>query len=341
MEVIAYRDASAFDELKDEWQVLVEHSCTNTIFSTWEWHKNWWHAYHPGDLWVLAIRGDGNRLLGIASMFIEHNETHGRTVRHVGCEDVTDYLDFIIDRDCTGPVYQALVSYLVAHQDEYDLLNLCNVPEASPSTQAFVDGLKAENYDVTVSQQDVCPVIELPEDFETYLSNLDKKQRHEVRRKLRRAEGQRKMGSLDWYIVDESHDLEVEMDHFLRLMAASHPEKAGFLEEGTHVTFFKSIVPAALARGWLQLNFLTINETPVATYLNFDYNDHILVYNSGLDPEEYGQFSPGIVLLAYTIEHAIEEGRELFDFLRGDEQYKYRMGGKDTTVLNVRAQRAN
>jgi CelD/BcsL family acetyltransferase involved in cellulose biosynthesis len=92
-----------------------------------------------------------------------------------------------------------------------------------------------------------------------------------------------------------------------------------------------------LKRGWLQLNFLVVNDTPVATYLNFDYNDHILVYNSGLDPAEYGHLSPGIVLLAYTIEHAIELKRDVFDFLRGDEQYKYRMGGTDTSVMNLRA----
>jgi hypothetical protein len=145
----------------------------------------------------------------------------------VGCEDVTDYLDFIIDEDCTGPVYQAIATHLVENRDNFDLLNLCNIPAASPSMDDFVNILKSEGFEVTVKQQDVCPVIELPDDFETYVSNLDKKQRHEVRRKLRRAEGQRQMNALDWYIVDETHNLDEEIDKFLHLMAASHPEKAG------------------------------------------------------------------------------------------------------------------
>ncbi|MDL1883917.1 GNAT family N-acetyltransferase, partial [Anaerolineae bacterium CFX8] len=74
-----------------------------------------------------------------------------------------------------------------------------------------------------------------------------------------------------------------------------------------------------------------------ATYLNFVYNRHVLVYNSGLLPGEYGHLSPGIVLLAYNIRHAIENNAVVFDFLRGNEVYKYRMGAQDTRVFMLRA----
>jgi CelD/BcsL family acetyltransferase involved in cellulose biosynthesis len=165
---------------------------------------------------------------------------------------------------------------------------------------------------------------------------LDKKQRHEVRRKLRRAEGASE--KVDWYIVDENRNLVEEMDRFLRLMAASHMQKAAFLGDAQNVKFFRSIVPVAFRNGWLQLSFLTIGGEAAAAYLNFDYGGKILVYNSGLLPDQYGHLSPGIVLLAYNIRHAIEAGRGLFDFLRGNEIYKYRMGGRDTQVYMLRAQ---
>jgi CelD/BcsL family acetyltransferase involved in cellulose biosynthesis len=71
--------------------------------------------------------------------------------------------------------------------------------------------------------------------------------------------------------------------------------------------------------------------------LNFDYNGQILVYNSGLQQTEFGHLSPGIVLLSYNIQHAIESGRTLFDFLQGNESYKYRMGGQDSHVYNLEA----
>jgi CelD/BcsL family acetyltransferase involved in cellulose biosynthesis len=96
----------------------------------------------------------------------------------------------------------------------------------------------------------------------------------------------------------------------------------------------------AFEKGWLQLSFLTINGVAAATYLNFDYKRHILVYNSGLLPGGYGHLSPGIVLLAHNIRYAIETKHNVFDFLRGSESYKYRLGGRDKAVFMLKAHRS-
>jgi CelD/BcsL family acetyltransferase involved in cellulose biosynthesis len=64
-----------------------------------------------------------------------------------------------------------------------------------------------------------------------------------------------------------------------------------------------------------------------------------MVYNSGLDPAVYGHLSPGIVLLARLVEYAIDTERTVFDFLRGDEPYKYDMGGQDTQVYRMEIRR--
>ncbi|MCD4684469.1 MAG: GNAT family N-acetyltransferase, partial [Anaerolineae bacterium] len=81
--------------------------------------------------------------------------------------------------------------------------------------------------------------------------------------------------------------------------------------------------------------FMTAGGEPAAAYLNFVYNNGVLVYNSGLNPGAHGHLSPGIVLLARLIELAINEGRSVFDFLRGDEQYKYDMGGQNTQIVQL------
>jgi CelD/BcsL family acetyltransferase involved in cellulose biosynthesis len=60
------------------------------------------------------------------------------------------------------------------------------------------------------------------------------------------------------------------------------------------------------------------------------------VYNSGLR-QKFMEYSPGIVLLAENIREAIEQGYELFDFLRGNEDYKYRMGGENTEIFMLKA----
>jgi CelD/BcsL family acetyltransferase involved in cellulose biosynthesis len=337
----AYTQPDLFDELKSEWNELVQRSITNRVFSTWEWQQTWWQVYCPGSLWVITCRDEQGKLLGIAPWFIEDHprkddpQQTERMVRSIGCVDVTDYLDVIVDQNHSDIVFECLADYVNQHREDFDVIDLCNIPEKSPTREKFIAALEAHNFKITVQQQEVCPIIDLPNDFDIYLDSLDKKQRHELRRKLRRAEGAPE--NVDWYIVGDSHNLDAELDCFLHLMAASGVEKAEFLKDSRNLAFFRSMVHAVYEQGWLQLSFLTIGGTPAATYMNFDYDKQILVYNSGLAPSEYGHLSPGIVLLCHNIRHAIETGHTVFDFLRGNESYKYRMGGKDHPVYMLRA----
>jgi CelD/BcsL family acetyltransferase involved in cellulose biosynthesis len=136
------------------------------------------------------------------------------------------------------------------------------------------------------------PSIPLPGDFETYLAGIDKKQRHEIRRKMRRAE---ESGSnLRWYIVEDEAATRREMDGFLHLMAQD-PEKAAFLTDVMR-SQMKSSIHAAFRAGWLQLAFLEVDGEKACGYLNFDYDNKIWVYNSGLD-RKFMDLSPGWVLL--------------------------------------------
>jgi CelD/BcsL family acetyltransferase involved in cellulose biosynthesis len=322
-----------FYSLQSEWNVLLAANATNEIFLTWQWQSTWWEVYRPGDLWVITARDDSGRLVGIAPWFIEQPT---RTVRSIGCVEVTDYLDVLVQPDLREEFFAALSDFVVEHRKDYRCLDLCNIPGETPTLEAFSAELRDRGFTVMVKDEDVCPFIPLPTSFEDYLNQLDKKQRHELRRKMRRAEDNPD-DKVEWYIVGRDHDLDAEMERFLGLMSASHPEKARFLQESHHRKFFKTIMPRLAECGWLPLSFLTVNGEIAATFLNFDYNNRILVYNSGLMPTQYSHLSPGIVLLVYIIRHAIDQGREVFDFLQGNEEYKYRMGAQDRPVKMLEA----
>lgn len=333
MELTAYRDASAFALLASEWTGLLQRAPIDHIFYTWEWQKTWWDAYQPGDLLILTCRLDG-QLVGVAPLFVT-GAPGERRAQVIGCVDVTDYLDLIVDAAQLESVYSAVAEFLAANRDQIDQLDFCNIPLDSPTTELLPQMLEARGFSVVVEQQEVCPVIALPPHWSDYLGLLDKKQRHEIRRKIRRAQGSEKL--IDWYIVNGSQNLDEEVSQFIRLMAVSDKDKEEFLQDSGNMRFFKNIVPLLHERGWLQLNFLTVNDERAAAYINFVYGDRVLVYNSGLDHRDFGDLSPGIVLLAYNIRHAIEQGFQVYDFLRGNEAYKYRMGGRDTSVMNIRA----
>ncbi len=331
MKLETFSHEAIFQALEAEWNPLLQRSHSNLIFLTFQWQRIWWEAYHPGTLHILTARDETGTLLGIAPWFVQENDG-SRILRAIGCVDVTDYLDVIVAPPHRAAFLSALAKHLADQTAEIDRLHLCNVPESSPLLEEWPPILQAHGFVTTVEQQEVCPVIQLPATWDDYLSLLDKKQRHELRRKLRRAGDQ-----VDWYIVGPGDDLAAATQAFLRLMALSSPDKAAFLGDTDNVAFFHALIPSLMAAGWLQLSFLTVAGEPAAAYLNFDYNDRIMVYNSGQDIGRFGALSAGIVLLAHTIRHAIDSGRNAFDFLRGDETYKYQMGGRDTRVFELSA----
>ncbi|MEM6282846.1 MAG: GNAT family N-acetyltransferase [Chloroflexota bacterium] len=335
MNLKTYTDATLFDDLEPTWNELVGRSIKNTPFNTWEWNSAWWAAYHPGDLHVVTVTAEDGTLLGIGPWFIENGDD-GRILRLIGHVDVTDYMDLIVDAGQRDAVYRCFADYLKNNTGAFDSIGLANIMQDSPTYTEFPDILREVGFTVDFEENDVAPLIHLPDSYDAYLSDsLDSKQRKEIKRKMRKAEGG--LYDIQWYIVTAEHDLKTESDRFLQLMESADTEKAEFLQNAQHVDFFNRIVPVASALGWLQLMFITIDGDACAAYLNFDYGNRIYVYNSGLDPNIGGALGPGIILLQYAIQHSIDADRDTFDFLRGNEQYKYRMGGTDTHIYQLNA----
>jgi CelD/BcsL family acetyltransferase involved in cellulose biosynthesis len=136
--------------------------------------------------------------------------------------------------------------------------------------------------------------------------------------------------------VEDEASLDEEIDAFLKLMSHDHHKEA-FLSDVMR-SQMHAAVHKAFQAGWLQLVFLEIGGQKAAAYLNFDFDNRIWLYNSGIN-FDFNYYSPGWVLLAYIIQWGIENGREALDFMRGDEDYKYRFGGVDRYVLRVQIER--
>jgi CelD/BcsL family acetyltransferase involved in cellulose biosynthesis len=337
LSVYAYHDTDAFEALAEEWNELLHRSATDTIFLTLEYQRTWWQQLGEGELLVLAVHDDAGGLVGIAPLFTTTNQQGERALATVGCVEVTDYLDFIVAQGQEEAVYATFVDYLAGSDaPAWDLLDLCNVHQDSPMLKILPALAEMQSWTVSIARDDVCPVVQLPGTWEEYLEMLDGKQRREIRRKLRHVGGP---GTVDWYIVGLEHNLETEMEDFLDLMAASAQDKADFLTPRMR-NFFRQLAHVIYDAGWLQLVFLQIAERKAAAYLNFVYNNRVMVYNSGLDWRTFPKLGAGIILTAYTIRHAIEQGYTVFDFMQGGERYKYQFGGQDVKVQRLLIRRA-
>jgi len=333
MEFNLHNDFSEIDS--SNWNALVEGSIADTPFSRYEYLSGWWKTLGGGE-WenpklVLISATEDDRLIGIAPLFI-HEYDGQQALLLLGSIEISDYLDLIV-READLPRFLAgLLDFLASsHADAWSALDWYNLPDASPTLAA----LKAEsdkrgwNYHEEIYRP--TPRIALNGSFEDYLAGLDKKQRHEIRRKMRRAA---ESGRVRFYIVDKDADLEPELESFYQLMVQD-PNKAEFLHDDMRDQMSRTI-RAAHEHGYLWLAFLEIDGIKAAATLCFDYRNKLWGYNSGVS-FDFKELSPGWVIMAYDIQWCCENGRYEFDFMRGDEEYKYRMGGVNRYVMRVRA----
>ncbi len=344
MQFELFRDPAVFAQLRGEWNALLDRSVTRVPFLRAEYQQAWW-AQRGGGEWpqaelvVVTARGDDGALLGVAPLFQARNRDGRLALLLIGSIEISDYLDFVVARPDVEAFCTGLLDRLTRDDvPAWEVLDLYNVPAPSPTRAAL--GRAAEVRGWTAGEQLLMPVpaIHLPGDWETYLATMvEKKERQEIRRKMRRAEGGG--DEVTWNMVTgpNGRDLDAATDSLLALMS-HNPDKAGFLTPAMREQFHL-IVRAAAENGWLRLAFLKVRGENAAAYLTFDYGNRLYIYNSAIEPR-FNALSPGWVLLGYLLRWAIENKRDAFDFLRGDEDYKFRFGAVAGKIFRVQAGRA-
>ncbi|HKW93008.1 MAG TPA: GNAT family N-acetyltransferase [Methylomirabilota bacterium] len=324
MKIDALPGFATLDEAR--WNGLLERSRLPAVFLTWQWQTEWSEAFAPaGTLQILTATADAGALTGVLPLY---EDVPGRR-RIIGGVDVSDYLDAIAVAGREEEVWQALLQHASTQSAEWDLHGIRGASPSATLLPALAPGCGRK---ATVEREDRCPVLALPKSWDEYLGRLSGKDRHELRRKMRRLERElpgvtvRSHAAFDGW--DES------LTRFLTLHRLSKVGKARFMDERME-RFFRSVTARLAAAGWARLWFLDFEGAAVAAFLCIEYAGSVGLYNSGFDPAR-AVLAPGIVLLGHVIRDAIERGFPTFDFLRGEEPYKYSFGPSPEDVFNVK-----
>jgi len=336
MAIKIIQSESDFHGLRDEWNSLLLKSASHVPFLRHEYLTSWWATlgggeWTKGNLEIIVSRDKNNNLLGIAPFF--HLD---QRILFLGSFEISDYLDLIASPDLLPAFVDDIFRVLESSEiPPWQVLDLYNLPEDSPTIPILHQAAAKLGWQTKEEVLQPAPSLPLPGTWDDYLNTLDDRYRHEIERKLRRADNY--FLPVDWYTVEEEKQLEGELESFLELMAHK-PEKASFLT-GKMTEQIKTAAWEAFRAGWLQLAFLTVGDIKAAGYLNFDFNQKIWIYNSGINPL-FENLSPGWVLLSKIIHWGIKSGRFEIDFMRGDEPYKYHFGGTDKRVLQIQVSRS-
>ncbi len=313
-----YYSLDSFDGLDSDWRTIQSKVTSSSIFSSPEWSRTWWEHFGNGSrLYLGAVKTD-NLTIGIAPLMVRES-----TACFIGSIDLCDYLDFIVKPGEEKIFFKVLLDNL--NEEGITTLDLALLKPDSPALTVLVNTAKDLGWETSVSREDVSLILDLPAGWEDYLKLLSGKQRHELMRKMRRLN---EAGEINFRSTDRNTSAEMEI--FFKLFRDSREDKAEFLTLQRE-KFITSIAAAMSAINSLRLNILELNTSPIAATMCFDYRNDVYLYNSGYDPG-YGWLSVGLISKALCVKDNIQRSKKRFDFLKGDEKYKYHLGGHEISL---------
>jgi len=298
---------------KEEWNLLLSESETNTIFQTYEWVWAWWTAFgQTRSLFLVEVR-DGDNLLALAPLMLDWSGRK-RSLRFIG-EGNSDYCDFIVGerkQDALIAIFDAIASW-----EEWDVIQLKNVPESSTTIAAVREFCGRTGKRYFEANGIPCPTL-IIRGHEAYARSVTRKKTIRKRHNYLKKTGDLKVFHLE--TVEEAFryfDLFVGQ-HIKRWSGTSSPSL--FLRNCTR-EFYWNLIKALLPRGLLLFTVLEYEGRSIAFHFGFDYGSKVIWYKPSFDTD-YARLSPGTVLLKYLIEYCIDEGRDELDFTIGDEPFK-------------------
>jgi hypothetical protein len=314
----------SWNEVEKEWDDVFNSFSYNRIFQSPKVKKIWWKYFGKDNLYkILVITYSNNKL-------ISPLKVQGKTCSFIGSTDLFDYQDLIYSNYQDIDLGLEKLVNFISNDLSVEELILNSIPDNSPTIKKMSKYLEQNNWQVDLTEEDVSPRISLPSTFDEYLSSLSKKNRHEIRRKLRRLD---KIKDVEEYEFSKYQDIKDNLDDFFKLLRMSSDEKKEFMNLSRE-NFFRDLSLELSLQNQTRLRFLDIENIRVATSLSFVTNGTKYLYNSGYDPE-YRDLSVGVLNHIFAIKNSISEKNKVFDFMRGDEVYKYRLGGVNETISKL------
>jgi len=315
--------AETIEDLYAYWHdplLPLQWSC---LFLLPPWLKAWQSAFAKDMHSEILVYRNRNDIIGITPLLYQGNKA-----MVIGSKNVCDYSDLISNPNHRKLFLHSLCDYL-GSKDIMEF-HINGVTEENTLYTLLPEIAAHSGYKYFHQQDDVTYIQKLPADWQKYLDQLSRKQRHEVRRKIRRL---KETGKIELRIIENLERENSAIDTFLNLFTASRRDKAEFMDEQMSC-FFRELMHAMSAAGLLRLYFLFIDNIPAATSLCFEFNKTMHLYNSGYDPQ-FSSISAGFFCKAMSIKNAIERGCTTYDFLKGSEPYKRRLGGVLTPVYQL------
>ena len=310
------------------WNDLVARGETDSVFQTHEWATSSWATYSQGRTLLLATASDDSGIRAIAPLVIDKRPGRGRVGLFVGTGRA-DYSDVLAPAG-EAALVEALVNEVLA-SDQWDSLDLYNIPERSRAISVIEQCSKRGGFPVIVDNAQVCPTLMIEGCEAEAMKILNKPSLR------RRRNGFTRTGSLVVRHLTRAEEIEPLLDQFFDQHIrrwADTPSPSLFLK-AEHRTFYRTLTQNLSPTNWLLFTVVEHDGVPVAFHYGFDRRGVVTWYKPSFDPQ-FASRSPGLTLLQYLIEFAVSNRRRELDFSLGDEAFKTRFTNQVRRTVRLR-----
>ncbi|MBI4847192.1 MAG: GNAT family N-acetyltransferase [Nitrospirae bacterium] len=329
MKISAISTFEGLSGIESSWKRIFRESGSANIFLSWEWSSLWLkHFVSDGGIFVLKVEDDGD-VVGIAPMIVVRGQ-----VCFIG-GGLADYTDFLILRD-QRKVIAAILDFIFTKTD-WVMISFPRIPESSPNLLPLRELLSGIAYPSRVRAVGVSPCVRITGTWDDYYKGTSKGLRQDIRTAHNKF---RSMGETTYEDYNENNSEEL-LNCFFEMHRKRQAGKIGesLYETQVNMDFFSELASAFHATGWSDFSVLKIDGRIISAVFAFKYH-RIFFYWIPVFAPEFLKYSPGKVHIQILLKKCFEEGFREFDFMRGDESYKYKWADGSASSYEVKIYRS-
>lgn len=338
-------DEKKFESSREEWTNLLEKSCSDQLFMSWEWQFTWWKTFALADqmqLRLYAAVDENNTLVGIAPLYLSTAHTKNiiktRRLQFIGncwrsrTTMPTELLDFIVAEENSTQVICAIFEHL-RDSSEWDELMLANLRKDSATYGILTKNESLPGCYLRHAEEYDSYYLITNGEFKNYLGSRGKSTRLSLfnRRKILEATGKVTFRSL------------TENDKPFELLNNLHSMRWGKqVFSGDRLTFNAALATLLAQRGALRFSALCVDKTPISIQYNYTINNHVYNIQAGFDPSFHKKLALGYLHFGYEFEQAFSSQTHTYDFLAGDGKntpYKQRLTNTALAIVDLQVVR--
>ena len=327
--------------LRENWDKLYARDPDAHFFVSWTFLSTYLRRF-DGSWFILGARVGPHRTQYVALLPLrlrtrmKKNAGYFFNEINMGGNYAADYTGIVCAPELADRAVAAFAKHLKTMN--WTRLHLENLRVSERRSRVLLNNLSDERLVIRkvtrVNKADgvdncICPSIELPDTWEAYLEQkLSSNTRQKLRRFMRKVEG-----SDEFRITHaDASTVRRDIDILLEFWRNKWGARKGKLLPGI-LRSNRLLFEHGFQNGTLFLPVLWHKDRPLGALAFFvdPLKKTMLFHMAGRD-ETVEVVPPGLVLHGYCIRYAIEQGFRTYDFLRGNEPYKYTFGAKDTVI---------